>query len=147
MNWIRGMLRYFYRINRRDMTRLGKDYRVYLLAYSEREIDPDTGLSTYSVPEQHNIPNAVMVPFAAYRFGRVFGEQLDRQFRGEVLDGDNILFVDKKLLQDNNIVIDLNLDRVLWDGNQYKILREGKYPHYMMVGLYLVRRTAEAHED
>jgi len=146
MNWIRNMLRYFYKINKKHMTKLGLDYRVYLLQYPARSIGSG-GITTYEKPVVVNLPRAVMVPFAAYRFGRVFGEQLNRQFRGEYKDGDNILFVDKKLLHDNDIDIDLELDRIQWDTNQYKLIREGKYPHYMMVGLYLARRVAEAFED
>lgn len=127
------------------MQKLGLDGTIKLIAYPNKSIRDD-GLGTIETPTEYNI-RAVIVPFAAYRFGRVFGEMLQREGRGEYFNGENILFVDDKWLKDNNIVIDTELDRIEYNGNQYKLMRYGGFKHYHNVSMYLCQRIAETYEE
>ena len=146
MIWFLTMLKYFEKENKKYMIKLGKDPQVYLLAYPERTVDSSTGLAIFGEPETYAI-KAVFVPYAASRLGRVFGEDLRREVRGEHFEGENLLFVDEKWLRDNGIVIDTQFDRIIWDGDQYKILSKGGFPHYHRVSLYVCRRISETMKD
>jgi len=140
-----NMLKYFYKVNKKSRSRLGLGWDVKLIAYPDKTIN-EYGNVTLGTPSEHSI-QAVFVPFALLRFGRVFGSSLIREGRGEYFRGQNMLFVDEKWLQQNSIVIDTQLDRIEVDGDQYKLTRYAEFKHYHMVGVYLCQRVAETYEE
>lgn len=141
------MLKYFSKQNAKWMGKLGRESTVYLLAYPERTLDNESGLSSYGKREVTVLERAIMVPLPVERSRGHFGEQLVRTTRGEYMTGDVLLYVDEDWLNSQDIVIDTQLDRVEWDGDQYKIMKYGKFSHYHRVGIYLCIRIAEAHKD
>jgi hypothetical protein len=146
MDWFLNMLKYFSDINADSMSKLGRSSIVRLLAYPDRIIDATTGQASLSDPTEF-VMRAVFIPFAAYRFGRVFGEMLERQFKGEHFVGEALLFVDEQWLASNNIIIDTEMDRISHDGIQYKLVRAGDYKHYFNVSIYLCQRVAETYDE
>ena len=147
MNWIRSMLAFFYKKNKKDAQKLGKDGKVYLLSYPARTVQDD-GLISYEAPTETELVNAVFIPFPAHEWRFFdFGEDLNRQLRGQIEVGTELLYVDKKKMYDLGITIDIHFDRIKWDNNQYKILGEGRYQHYEMVACYLLKKVTETFED
>ena len=63
------------------------------------------------------------------------------------MEGYSYLFIDNRWLYTNNIAIDTRLDRIEYDGNQYKFTRHAPFEHYFWVSIYLVERVAETYEE
>jgi len=145
MQWFKSFIKAMWKRNKKHMAQLGKDGRVYLLAYPDPEIGID-GLATTGAYEKSEI-RAVIIPFASQGFGRRFAEQLMREVPGESYEGYNYLILDEKWLKDNNIAINTELDKIEWDDMQFKFTRKASFQHYFHVVIYLVERIARTYEE
>ena len=145
--WFAGMIKYFYKMQLKHMSKLGLNGTIYLMIYPNKEIDPDTGLTVTGEPTIKSIMG-IMVSFPySQSLGGIFGEILNREFQGEYETGDSVLVCDAYWLTSNSIVIDTRLDRIKYNNEQYKIVKKADYVNYFNLEFYLLRKTAETYEE